>query len=110
MRLLPWTGNDGKESYLSTPEEGSFLSRLADNLEAVQLGMGADLLDYVQKSLADGTPSETELRNLVGHLSTSLRDAIRVAESRGDRLPDSYDPDDEMGTIVRAMFGREIVL
>lgn len=87
LRLLPWTGEGGKPSYLSTDAEGSFLSRLADNMESVQLGMGRDLLDHVETVLREDQPGEAELIGIVGHLCHALRDAHRVAESRGRRLP-----------------------
>ncbi|GAA2670561.1 hypothetical protein GCM10010310_09250 [Streptomyces violaceolatus] len=38
LRLLPWSGPDGKPCYLSTDDSGGYISRLADNIEAVQLG------------------------------------------------------------------------
>lgn len=86
MRLLPWSGEGGKPAYLSAEDENSYLSRLADDLEAVQLGMAGRLLDYVQMALADGKLSETELRSMVGFLCEALRDARGVAGSRGARL------------------------
>ncbi|WP_328914637.1 MULTISPECIES: hypothetical protein [unclassified Streptomyces] len=88
MRLLPWLGFDGKPCYLDTDADGSsFLSRLADNMEAVQLGMGRDLLDNVQKCTVERMPLETELRAFVTHLCMALADVLRVAESRGQRVP-----------------------
>ena len=36
--LLPWSGPDGKPCYLNTDDKGGYMSRLADNMEAVQLG------------------------------------------------------------------------
>lgn len=87
MRLLPWTGEGGKPAYLSSGDEGSFVSRLADNLESVQLGMAENLLGHVDKMVTDRTPSEVELLSIVSTMSQALRDALRVAHSRGDRLP-----------------------
>jgi hypothetical protein len=81
LRLLPWS-EGGKASHLSADGDGSLLSRLADEVEVVQLGMAEDLLFYVQKTMAEDEPSSTELRNLVARLSEALRDALRVAESR----------------------------
>ncbi|UWE08733.1 helix-turn-helix domain-containing protein [Actinacidiphila bryophytorum] len=68
-------------------DDSSFLSRLADDLEARQLGMAKDLQAYVDSAMDGDSPSETELRGMVAQLSQALRDARRVAESRGDRLP-----------------------
>jgi hypothetical protein len=90
MRLLPWTRDDGKPCYLSMSiedESTSYMARLADNLEAVQLGMADDLLDYVQDCLSEEKPSGTELRSMTMHLCGALRDVVRIADSRGDRLP-----------------------
>lgn len=44
VRLLPWAGPEGKPCYLTGDGSGGYLSRLADNMEAVQLGLAADLL------------------------------------------------------------------
>jgi DNA-binding XRE family transcriptional regulator len=87
MRLLPWTGEDGRPAYLSSVDDSSFLSRLADDLEARQLGMAEDLQGFVDTAIEKAKPSETELRSMVAQLSQALRDARRVADSRGDRLP-----------------------
>ena len=109
-RLLPWSGEGGKECYLSTDDDGSFLSRLADNLEAVQLGMADDMLTYVQGTLAVDGLSETELRVMITRLCEALRDTLRVAESRGDRLtsPDD-DEDSEVSWAARAVLDRVII-
>lgn len=106
-RLLPWSGPDGQPAYLMPGDagSGSYLSRLADNLEATQLGMGQDLLAYVS-DLMSHEPSEVELRSAVCTLSQALTDAIRVAESRGDRLPVSED--DALSHEAAAVVAREI--
>lgn len=44
LRLLPWTGPDGKPCFLSTDDNGGPMSRLADNIESAQLGMATALL------------------------------------------------------------------
>lgn len=83
-RLLPWTGQEGKPCYLITDEHGGPVSRLADATESVQLGMGTELLAHARE-LLPGTPGG-ELRFLAERLTEALRDALRVAESRGQRL------------------------
>ncbi|MET9451977.1 hypothetical protein [Streptomyces cinerochromogenes] len=86
LRLLPWSGPEGKPCYLSTDDGAGHMSRLADNIEAVQLGMAAELLDQASDALGgDGSTSE-EMRLLVEKLSGSLRDVLRVAVSRGHLL------------------------
>ena len=108
MRLLPWTGEGGQPAYLLTDDQGSYLSRLADNLEAVQLGMAEDLLCRTHRLLTDEKPSETELRSVVGFLSEALRDSVRVARSRGERLPKPDGGDDAVSLVARADVDREI--
>lgn len=82
LRLLPWPGPEGKPCYLSTDGDG-FLARLADDVEAVQLTLGAELLDHARVILSDPTVSGGEIRYLAARLGESLRDALRIAESRG---------------------------
>lgn len=88
-RLLPWPGLNGQPCYLVTDDTGtSYLSRLADEMEAVQLRTGADLLGHARPLLRDHRAGARELR-FVGHrLAEALHDALRVAESRGLRLED----------------------
>jgi hypothetical protein len=105
-RLLPWLGPEGKPCYLdSDPDERSFLWQLADNLESVQLGMAEELLGDVRQSLSDGA-SDVELRSMTRSLCAALTDVLRVAHSRGDRLPASGE--DELSAQARAVVDREI--
>lgn len=87
-RLLPWTGEGGKPCYLAGDGDG-YVSRLADGIESVQLGMAGDLLGHAGELLADRRASGGELRYLAVRLAESLRDVKRVAESRGARLGDA---------------------
>lgn len=91
-RLLPWTTPDGNPCYLSTDGRG-YLSTLADGTEAIQLGMGEELLERAREALAPGARalSATEYRWLASRLAEALTDALRVAESRGQRIPDPQD-------------------
>ncbi|MFI2188068.1 hypothetical protein [Streptomyces sioyaensis] len=91
-RLLPWT-EGGKACYLSTDDgPNSFLARLADDMEDIQLEMGTEVLEQSRPILANPTSPHSEVRYAALRLSECLDDAIRVAESRGDRIPL---PDDE---------------
>ncbi|MFI1359294.1 hypothetical protein ACH4TV_37840 [Streptomyces sp. NPDC020898] len=73
-----------KPCYLITEDHGGPVSRLADATESIQLGMATELLAHVRELLPD-TP-RGELRFLAERLAEALRDALRVAESRGQRL------------------------
>lgn len=85
-RLLPWESDTGKPCFLRTDGTPSVLSRLADDLEAVQLSMGADVLKVASKVLEDPLSPHAEVRYAGVRLAECLRDALRVAESRGMRL------------------------
>ncbi|MFG2590873.1 hypothetical protein [Streptomyces sp. NPDC048438] len=92
MRLLPWTGPEGKSCFLSTDASGGgYVSRLADDMEAVQLDIGAQLVGHAQALLDDPKAHPGELRFLSARLTEALCGALRVAESRGGRLPGGRD-------------------
>lgn len=85
-RLLPWTGEGGRPCYLSTDGTGP-LSRLADRVEFVQLGLAGRLLEHAREALAQAwSPPDTELGFLAAQLTDALHDALLIAESRGARL------------------------
>jgi len=88
LRLLPWANPDGLPCYLST-DGGGYLARLADGIEEVQLTMGEELLDHARGVLAPGARALTdaEYRWLACRLTEALSDALRVADSRGQRIP-----------------------
>lgn len=93
-RLLPWTGVEGKSCYLITDGTGR-LSRMADTIESVQLGMAGDLLGHAADMLADDQATSAQLRYLLAGMRDALTDVLRIAESRGVRLLASThdDPD-----------------
>ncbi|MFJ4032987.1 hypothetical protein [Streptomyces griseoluteus] len=82
LRLLPWVGPEGKPCYLSTDDRGGYLSRLADNIEAVQLGFAAELLEQAPQTLDDADAEPDEIHSLARELTGALRDVLRVAISR----------------------------
>ncbi|MFG2159765.1 hypothetical protein [Streptomyces olivaceus] len=86
LRLLPWSGPEGKPCYLSTDERGGYMSRLADSVEAVQLGTAHELLEEAFETLSDRDAALDEMRRLAKELSGALRDVLRVATSRGHLL------------------------
>lgn len=91
-RLLPWTTDDGKQCLLSASNTGGYLSRLADDFEAVQLAIGADMVKEAVKVLGNPLATHAEVSYLALRLSECLADVMRIAESRGLRVPA---PDDE---------------
>jgi len=93
-RLLPWSA-DGKPAYLRTGDPRSMLSQLADELEEAQLSIGDDVLEGARHVLSAPETCASELRFAATRLSECLFDALRVARSRGDRLEDYEDRDDE---------------
>lgn len=89
VRLLPWASAEGKPCYLLGGGDG-YVSRVADNVESVQLGMAVDLLDHAAELLSDAGATAPQVRFLAERLTESLRDVHRIAESRGARLPPRY--------------------
>ncbi|MFI1731303.1 hypothetical protein ACH40E_19205 [Streptomyces acidicola] len=49
--------------------------------------MGTQLLGHAEELVSDPKTGPSELRYLSARLTESLRDVLRVAESRGARLP-----------------------
>ena len=90
VRLLPWAREDGKPCYLLGGV--GHVSRIADDIEGVQLDMAAELLDHAADLLADGHATGPQIRFLADRLVESLRDVHRIAESRGALLPEPDTP------------------
>ncbi|MER7791655.1 hypothetical protein [Streptomyces sp. NPDC097640] len=93
-RLLPWSTPEGKPCYVVGDGTG-YVSHVADNVERVQLDMAAKLLGHANDMLAERKTTPVQLRFLAARLAESLRDAHRIAESRGARLPEpegAHDP------------------
>lgn len=86
LRLLPWSGPEGKPCYLSTDDPDGYMSRMADNTESVQLGTAAELLEMASESLTNEDAEPIELRSLCHALTGALKDVLRVAVSRGHLL------------------------
>lgn len=94
-RLLPWSSPEGKPCYLIGDGTG-YVSRVADNVESVQLDMAAELLDHAADMLDDRQVTPEQLRFVVARMVEALRDVHRIAKSRGARLPTpAYDSPDE---------------
>jgi hypothetical protein len=89
-RLLPWDA-EGKPAILITDPGGtSPMARLADRVEASQLLSAQEVLRL--SGLPEAAMATTEeLRWVVARLRESLTETLRVAESRGMRLPAPVD-------------------
>ncbi|CAL9488144.1 ATP-binding protein [Streptomyces sp. enrichment culture] len=85
VRVLPGTGEHGRSALLLTDGSGP-VSRLADQVEAVQLGLGERLLGRARGVLEERRARCRELLQLAGQLTDALADALRIAEFRGERL------------------------
>ncbi|MEX3100425.1 hypothetical protein DF268_26790 [Streptomyces sp. V2] len=90
-RLLPWANDLNQPCYLMTTAEGGYVSRLADRVEAAQLGMAGDLLEHAKDLLDDRKVTEDQLRFLIARMSESMTDLCRIAVSRGERIPVTYE-------------------
>lgn len=88
LRRLPWNGPEGKPAYLPDDGSGGFLASLADAAEETQLATGGQVLLLARRMLQEDGEKLTvdELSYVTRRLSECLADALRVAESRGDRL------------------------
>lgn len=85
-RLLPWTTPEGKPCYLSTDDDHSLLSRIADDIEAAQLDSGEQVLAGARAVLGDRKAGERAVRFALTRATESLEDVLRVAISRGGRI------------------------
>ncbi|WP_319054575.1 hypothetical protein [Streptomyces europaeiscabiei] len=101
LRLLPWANDMGKPCYVAS-DSGSPLARLADEMERVQLAMGTEVLGHARTVLEDPLAGHAEIRYAGVRLAECLADALRVAESRGQRLPVPDSDEDEDAPTVPA--------
>ncbi|WP_446033810.1 ATP-binding protein [Streptomyces olivaceus] len=85
VRVLPGVGVHGRSAVLFTDGTGP-VSRLADHMEAVQLGLGERLLGRALYVLEECRPEFEELHRLAAQLADALADALFIAASRGTRL------------------------
>ena len=88
LRLLPWNDPEGKPAYLATDGSATPLALLADRIEDDQLNTGAAVLKLSRDMLsADEQPTADEALFIAQRLAECLTDALRIAESRGRRIP-----------------------
>jgi hypothetical protein len=86
---------EGKPCYLSTDSASSTLARRADEMEVAQLSTGGDVLREARKVLGNPLSPHAEVRYAGVRLAECLEEVLRVAESRGMRLPAPDEEDDE---------------
>jgi hypothetical protein len=87
LRLLPWESPEGKPCYLRAGGDGGVVSRLADNMEEAQLSLGTEALADARTVLDDATAGPLTLRVALRRTTWSLSDVLRIADSRGARIP-----------------------
>jgi hypothetical protein len=80
------------------PQRRRRLSLLADDMEAAQLDSGEQVLVGARAVLADAKAGERAVRFALTRAVESLADALRVAVSRGHRIPEREDG----GSLTRA--------
>ncbi|MFE1268488.1 hypothetical protein [Streptomyces sp. NPDC058758] len=86
LRLLPWSGPDSKPCFLSTDDSNSYLSRLADTVEEIQLSSAEDLVTHALEAFSGKRTTSEDLRDLSTDLVGALQCALRIAASRGQRM------------------------
>lgn len=88
LRLLPWPGPNGQRTYTPDDSPDGRIARLADRLEAEQVATAEAVLSLAKGLLGTGLRIEPdECAYLMKRLTECLTDVLRVAESRGGRLP-----------------------
>ncbi|MFC8867916.1 hypothetical protein ACFUAC_09710 [Streptomyces sp. NPDC057148] len=86
LRLLPWTTPEGNPCYLSTDNDDSRLSRLADDVEEALMESGEQVLVGARAVLGDRRAGERAVRCALVRATEALQDVLRVAASRGARI------------------------
>jgi len=86
LRLLPWVSEKGTPCFLSPEGGSSVLTLLADAVEEEQLCDADAARSDGQKVLDNSAADADTLRQALEASNRALNDALRVADSRGDRL------------------------
>ncbi|TQF03710.1 hypothetical protein E6W39_17575 [Kitasatospora acidiphila] len=86
-RLLPWPTPEGNPCYLVSGAGGGMISRLADDVEAEQLETATEVLGHAHSVLEDVASPPSEVRFAAVRLAECLSNVLRIAESRGMRMP-----------------------
>ncbi|MFK0105755.1 hypothetical protein [Streptomyces sp. NPDC091217] len=92
VRLLPFSGPEGKRAHLITDGSPTLLSLLADNIESQQIQTATVIVDLARPMLTEEAKlTADELKWIAQRLIESLTDLLNIAESRGQRIPDYED-------------------
>mgnify|MGYP003624026511 CR=1 FL=1 len=89
VRLLPFSGPEGKRAHLITDGSPTMLSLLADNIESQQIQTATVIVSLARPMIKEEAKlTADELRWICTRLIESLTDVLNIAESRGQRIPD----------------------
>ncbi|GGV87049.1 hypothetical protein GCM10015535_36020 [Streptomyces gelaticus] len=89
VRLLPWSGPEGKPAHLITNGTASMLSLLADKIENQQIETATVIVELARPMVGEEAKLTADvLRWIAGRLIESLTDLLNIAESRAQRIPD----------------------
>ncbi|SES36657.1 hypothetical protein SAMN05421870_12033 [Streptomyces qinglanensis] len=88
LRLLPWVTESGNPCFLSADDGTGVLAQLADVVQDEQLCDADAVRKDGQEVLGDSAADAAALRQALEASNRALTDALRVADSRGDRLAD----------------------
>ncbi|MFD9206741.1 hypothetical protein ACFVZM_10720 [Streptomyces sioyaensis] len=94
LRLLPWLSLGGNPCFLRSEDAGGYLARKADLMEAEQMREGAAVIVDAEEVLDDPTAGSLILRVTLLRATMALDNVLRVADSRGGRLPVPEDRQD----------------
>ncbi|MEU7318029.1 hypothetical protein [Streptomyces sp. NPDC007083] len=86
LRLLPWTTDSGKPCYLNGNAD-STMAMYADAVEENQLEHGHDALKRAVQVIDTAEGEDTEQTKALKVSAVALSNCLRVADSRGARLP-----------------------
>ena len=103
LRLLPWTSDSGKPCYLNGDAD-STMAAYADEVEEVQLEDGDQALKRVVHVLdeAEARAEDDDKTKALRAAGAALSNCLRVADSRGVRLPGNESAEITCGTRGRA--------
>ncbi|MBE9498471.1 hypothetical protein ITI46_31870 [Streptomyces oryzae] len=88
LRLLPWASDNGNPCYLNGSAD-SAMAMYADEVEEAQLEDGDDALKWAVQVLdeVEVNTEDDDRTKALKVAAAALSNALRVADSRGARLP-----------------------